>query len=358
MGDTRVSNAGQVGITDLDQRSRAIFREIVETYLDTGDPVGSRTISQRSYLSLSAATIRNVMSDLEQMGLLHSPHTSAGRVPTQPGLRLFVDAFLEIGDLSEAERESIKQRLTGSARTLEDVLTKATAMLSGLSQCAGLIVTPKVEAPLKHIEFVSTGPGQALVVIVTEGGAVENRVVNVPPGMPPAALTEAGNFLNARVRGRTLAEVKDDVLAEIEHEKAQLDELTAKLVQTGLVDLSGDETIEPASLIVRGRANLLEDIEAAADLERVRMLFDDLENKRDLIQLMEFAMAGEGIKIFIGSENRLFSLSGSSLIISPYMDSGRKVVGALGVIGPTRLNYARVIPLVDYTAKVVGRVVS
>ncbi len=353
-----VSNEGQISLNDLDQRSRAIFRQIVETYLDTGEPVGSRTVSQSSQLTLSAATIRNVMSDLENMGLLNSPHTSAGRIPTQPGLRLFVDALLQVGDLSESERENIKQRLAGGERNLEDVLTQATAMLSGLSQCAGLIVTPKIESPLKHVEFVSTGPGQALVVIVTEGGAVENRVVTVPHGMPPAALAEATNFLNARIRGQTLSEVTAGVLAEIEQDKAQLNALTAKLVQSGLVDMSGDDSSETASLIVRGRANLLEDIEAAADLERVRMLFDDLENKRDLIQLMESAKAGDGVKIFIGSENKLFSLSGSSLIVSPYMDSDRKVIGALGVIGPTRLNYARVIPLVDYTAKVVGRVVS
>ncbi len=351
-------NAGQISLNDLDQRSRAIFRQIVETYLDTGDPVGSRTLSQSTNFSLSAATIRNVMSDLEQMGLLHSPHISAGRIPTQPGLRLFVDALLEIGNLSESERGNIKQRLAGSGRSLEDTLTQATAMLSGLSQCAGLIVTTKTETPLKHIEFVSTGPGQALVVIVTKGGSVENRIIQVPLGMPPAMLGEASNFLNARIRGRTLSEVTDEVLTEIEQEKAQLDALTAKLVQASLVDLSGNEALGAASLIIRGRANLLEDIEAAADIERVRMLFDDLENKRGLVQLMEFAMAGKGVKIFIGSENKLFSLSGSSLIVSPYMDSERKVVGALGVIGPTRLNYGRVIPLVDYTAKVVGRIVS
>lgn len=353
-----VSNEGQISLNDLDQRSRAIFRQIVETYLDTGEPVGSRTVSQSHQVTLSAATIRNVMADLEHMGLLHAPHTSAGRIPTQPGLRLFVDALLQVGDLSESERENIKQRLGGSEHNLEDTLTQATAMLSGLSQCAGLIVTPKVEAPLKHVEFVSTGPGQALVVIVTEGGAVENRVVAVPHGMPPAALAEATNFLNARIRGRTLSEITAEISAEIEQGKAQLDALTAKLLKAGLVDVPGAESSETPSLIVRGRANLLEDIEAAADLERVRMLFDDLENKRDLIQLMESAKDGDGVKIFIGSENKLFSLSGSSLIVSPYMDSDRKVIGALGVIGPTRLNYARVIPLVDYTAKVVGRVVS
>ncbi len=356
-----MSQRPSLPLSDIDQRARAIFRQIVDTYLDTGEPVGSRTIAQQGSMSLSAATIRNVMADLEHMGLLESPHTSAGRIPTEPGLRLFVDALLEIGEISEAEQRTITERLGRSKDNLEDILTRTSTMLSGLSHCAGLVVIPKLDAPLKHIEFVSTGPGQALVVIVTEDGSVENRIVNVPLGMPVSALVEAGNYINARLRGHTLSEAREVMVSQIDKAKAELDTLSAQLVEDGLVTWAGEgapSSSIPKTLIVRGRSNLLEDLDAAADLERVRQLFDDLENKRDLIQLMDLAKDGEGVRIFIGSENKLFSLSGSSLIFSPYRNSEQKIVGALGVIGPTRLNYARVIPLVDYTAKIVGRLMS
>ncbi len=366
--DDPVTSDPRLVLSDLDQRARMIFRQIVETYLETGEPVGSRTISRREGVSLSAATIRNVMADLEHLGLLTSPHTSAGRMPTQPGLRLFVDAFLEVGDLSDEEQRAITERLAGSGASLEDVLTQASAMLSGLSQCAGLVSIPKIDAPLKHLEFISAGPGQALVVIVTEGGNVENRIIKVPRGMPASALTEASNYINAHLQGRTLSEARAEMMAEIDKAKSELDALTAKLVEAGLATWAGQSREGggpdspndplPSTLIVRGRANLLEDLDAAADLERVRQLFDDLENKRELLQLMDLARDGEGVRIFIGSENKLFSLSGSSLIVSPYMNSEQKIIGALGVIGPTRLNYARVIPLVDYTAKIVGRLLS
>lgn len=348
----------QFSLDDLDQRSRAIFREIVETYLSTGEPVGSRTVSRFDTVTVSPATIRNVMSDLENMGLLTSPHASAGRLPTQLGLRLFVDALLEVGDLTETDRRNITEQLAGRDKNIEDVLTQATTMLSGLSQCAGLVMTSTADAPLKHIEFLSTGPGQALVVIVTEAGSVENRVIEVPIGLPPSALHAASNFLNARLRGRTLSEAKTELDKEILKAKTELDFLSAKLVEDGLATWAGGGQAPLNSLIVRGRSNLLDDVEVAADLERVRMLFDDLETKKDVMQLMELAKKGDGVRIFIGSENKLFSLSGSSLIVSPYMDQQKKVIGVLGVIGPTRLNYARVIPLVDYTAKLVGKIIS
>ncbi len=344
-------------LNDMDQRARDIFREIVENYLSTGDPMGSRTLSQLGHINVSPATIRNVMADLEHMGLLTAPHTSAGRLPTQMGLRLFVDGLLEVGDLTEDDQQNIAARLAGTGQNMEDVLTQASTMLSGLSHCAGLVMSPKTDAPLKHIEFVVTSPGQALVVIVTEDGMVENRVVTIPIGMPPSALTEASNFLNTRLRGKTLEQVQDEVARELETAKQELDDVSAKLIETGLATWSGEDVIEK-SLIVRGRSHLLDNVEAAADLERVRLLFDDLENKKDVIQLMELAKKGEGVRVFIGSENNLFSLTGSSLIVSPYMDSQQKIIGVLGVIGPTRLNYARVVPLVDYTAKIVGKVLS
>ena len=350
-----------VGVMDLNERSREILRRVVETYLETGEPVGSRFLSRLLPMSLSAASIRNVMSDLEALGLIFSPHTSAGRMPTEAGLRMFVDGLLEIGDLSDEERISIERQVAGSHKSVEDVLDEASKLLSGLSHAAGFVVAPTYEAALKHIEFVPIDAGRALVVIVTEGGAVENRVIDIPKGLTPSALAEATNYLNAQLRGRTLEEAKTYLARELEKQKAELNELTAKVIEAGLATWSGSNTTNDPlakSLIVSGRSRLLEDVHAVEDLERIRLLFDELENKRDLVQLLGLAEEADGVRIFIGSENKLFSLSGSSLIVSPYMDTQQRVVGVLGVIGPTRLNYARVIPMVDYTAKLVGRLIN
>lgn len=348
------------GLAQLDQRSRDIFKQIVESYLESGDPVGSRTVSRSLPSALSPASIRNVMSDLEEVGLIASPHTSAGRIPTQLGLRLFVDGLLEIGDLSEAERRQIEAQTVArnAERTYEDVLTEATNMLSGLSQCAGVVLTPKMNVRLKHIEFVRLEPTKALVVLVGEDGAVENRVVELPEGLPASTFTSASNYLNARMHGKTLDEIRTSLQTELEDQRTALDALTAKVVEAGLATWSGADEADAKTLIVRGRSNLLEDVTAMEDLERIRQLFDDLENKNDLIQLLGLAESAEGVKIFIGSENNLFSLSGSSLIVSPYRDTAQKIVGVIGVIGPTRLNYARIVPMVDYTARVVGRLLT
>ncbi|MDZ4380839.1 MAG: heat-inducible transcriptional repressor HrcA [Parvibaculum sp.] len=349
-----------VAVKDLNERSREILRRVVESYLETGEPVGSRILSRQLPISLSAASIRNVMSDLEALGLIFSPHTSAGRLPTEAGLRMFVDGLLEIGDLSDDERKSIERQVAGSHKTVEEVLDEASSMLSGLIHAAGFVVAPTYDAALKHLEFVPIDGERALVVIVTEGGAVENRVIEIPKGLTPSALAEATNYLNAQLRGKTLDEAKTHLARDMETRKAELNELTAKVIEAGLATWSGAGGGDPLgkSLIVRGRSRLLEDVHAMEDLERIRLLFDDLENKRDLVQLLGLAEQADGVRIFIGSENKLFSLSGSSLIVSPYMDAQQHVVGVLGVIGPTRLNYARVIPMVDYTAKLVGRLIN
>ena len=340
----------------LDERARDIFRRVVETYLETGDPVGSRTIS-RGGVSLSPASIRNTMQDLAELGLLDSPHVSAGRVPTHAGLRLFVDGLMEIGDLGEAEQREIEARLSFRGRSFAEVMDEATALLSGLAGGAGIVVTPVREAGVKHVEFVSLSADQALAIMVFEDGQVENRLMRKPPGLTPAALQEASNFLNSRLSGRTLAEAKGEMNRELERARRELDAVAARLVEDGLAAWSGGEDID-RSLIVRGRANLLGDAHAAEDLERVRMLFDDLEHKQQLIGLLDNVRDAEGVRIFIGAETRLFSLSGSAVIAAPYMTGRQKVLGAIGVIGPTRLNYARVIPLVDYTARVLGRLLN
>jgi len=343
-----------MSISSLSERSRDIFRLIVETYLDSGDPVGSRTLSKVDGVGVSAATIRNTMSDLEQAGLILAPHTSAGRIPTDMGLRLFVDGMMEVGNLTKGERESIQGTCAASGRAFEDVLGDATKALSGLSKCASVVMVPKDDVKVQHIEFVPIAADRALVVMVSENGSVENRIISLPPGLPPSALVQAGNYLNARLAGRTLDSVMDSIQNELMNRQAELDGLTSKVVEEGLATWAGGSDV-PASLIVSGRANLLENLEAAEDLERIKNLFDELERKKELIRLLDLAKDGRGVRLFIGAENNLFSLSGSSLVVSPYMNGANNVVGVIGVIGPTRLNYARIIPMVDYTAQVVGK---
>src|SRR5262244_1918450 len=342
-------------ISELNERSREIFRQIVDAYVETGEPVGSRTLSRRSSLNLSPATIRNVMADLEEAGLLYAPHTSAGRLPTEMGLRLFVHALLEIGDLAEDERHSIESLCVARGKSLSQLLEEATTALSGLSHCAGVVVVPNQDRPLKHLEFVHLGPGRALVVLVTEDGLVENRVIELPPGLPPAALIAASNYLNARLIGRTIEEAKAEIVEEMASNKAQLDELTSKLVAAGLASWAGGEG---SALIVRGQANLLEDVTALTDLERLRTLFEMLETRETMLRLLDASKQGEGVQIFIGAENRLFGVAGCSMVIAPYQNSREQIVGAIGVIGPTRINYARIIPMVDYTAKMIGRLIG
>ncbi len=351
--------APHAGLAQLNERSRDIFRQIVESYLATGEPVGSRNISRLIALPLSPASVRNVMSDLEQLGLIYAPHTSAGRLPTELGLRFFVDALMQVGDLTEDERQSIRTQLAsvGRAQTVEAALEEALMRLSGLTRAAAVVLTPKSNARLKHIEFVRLEPEKALVVLVGEDGQVENRVLALPPGVPSSALTEASNFLNARIRGRTLAEARLELETALTQSRAELDQLTQKVVAAGIASWSGGEH-EDRQLIVRGHANLLENLHALDDLERIKSLFDDLETKRGVIDLLGRAERGEGVRIFIGSENKLFSLSGSSTIMAPYSDAQGRVVGVLGVIGPTRLNYARVIPTVDYAARIVSKILG
>jgi heat-inducible transcriptional repressor len=349
----------QLGLAQLNERSLEIFRQIVESYLATGEPVGSRNLSRILPMTLSPASVRNVMSDLEQLGLVYAPHTSAGRLPTEIGLRFFVDALMQIGDLTEQDRKAIEAQVaaSGQAKSVEGVLTEASGLLSGLSRAAGVVLTAKANPRLKHVEFVQLEPERALVILVAEDGQVENRVLTIPIGMPLSALTEAGNFVNARIRGRTLDEARAEIATTLKQGEAELDQLTQKIVAAGLASWSGGESDE-RKLIVRGQAHLLEDLRALDDLERVRLLFDDLETRREVIDLLGRAEQAEGVRVFIGSENKLFSLSGSSTIVAPYHDASGHIVGVLGVIGPTRLNYARIVPMVDYTAKVVSKLLG
>ena len=343
----------------LDERSREIFRQIVETYLATGEPAGSRNISRLIPMTLSPASVRNVMADLEAAGLIFAPHTSAGRLPTERGLRFFVDALLEIGDVSEDERNSIETQVRAAARaqTVDGVLAEASNLLSGLSRGAGVVTTGKTDVRLKHIEFVPLDATRALLILVSDDGEVENRLVPLPKGLPPSALVEATNFLSSLTRGRTLTELRAEVERTLAARRAELDEVTARVVESGMASWSGGEKAD-RRLIVRGQTRLLQDLRAIEDLERVRLLFDDLDAKQEVVDLLGRAEDAQGLRIFIGSENKLFSLSGSSTIVAPYRDGQGRVVGVLGVIGPTRLNYARIVPMVDFTARVVSRVLG
>jgi heat-inducible transcriptional repressor len=341
----------------LDPRSAAVLREIVEQYVETGDPVGSRTLSRRLPLNLSPATIRNVMADLTEAGLLFAPHTSAGRLPTDLGLRLFVDGLLQFGELAEEDREAIGAALAPSGRSLEDTLAEASSLLSGLSAAAGLVLAPKGEGALRHIEFVPLGSGRALVVLVNADGQVENRVIDIPPGVPPSALQQAGNYLNARLGGgRALAELRRSVAEEMAADRTHLDALSAQVVEAGLATWTGEG--RGGSLIVRGQAKLLADVTQIENLAAIQRLFERLEAQETMLRLLELAERSEGVRIFIGAENGLFGQSGVAMVVAPARNAGGRIVGAIGVIGPTRINYGRIIPVVDYTARVIGRLLG
>lgn len=340
-------------ITELNARSREVLRVVVDAFLETGEPIGSRTLSKRLSSLLSPATIRNVMADLEDAGLLYAPHTSAGRLPTDAGLRLFVDGLLEVGNLTDDDRQTLVRQCAGSSHSVEGLLERATETLSGLSRCAGLVLAPKTEGTLKHIEIVSLSPGRALVVLVTESGIVENRIIETPQTIAPSMLVAASNYLSARLVGRSITEARNEIVAELSNHRAQLDELTGKVVESGLAIWAGGD--EGGALIVRGQAHLLDDVQAVGDLEHIRSLFVALETKEMILKVLSMVDGAQGVQIFIGASSELFRLAGCSLIVSPYHDARERIVGAIGVIGPTRINYARIIPMVDYTAKMIGQ---
>jgi heat-inducible transcriptional repressor len=340
----------------LDSRAAAVLREIVEQYVGTGEPVGSRTLARRLPIALSPATIRNVMADLTEAGLLFAPHTSAGRLPTNAGLRLFVDGLLQFGDLAAEDREAITRQLAAHGRSLQDTLADASAMLSGLSQAAGMVLAPKSDSAIKHIEFASLGSGRALVILVAADGQVENRVIEIPPGLPPSALTEAANYLNARASGSTLGELRRRVAEEMATDRGQLDQLAAGVVEAGLATWT--DSGRGGSLIIRGQSRLLADVTQIENLAAIQVLFERLETQETMLRLLELAEQSDGVRIFIGAESAVFGTSGVSMIVAPARNAADRIVGAIGVIGPTRINYGRIIPVVDYTARVIGRLLG
>lgn len=343
-------------ISELSERTRQILRLVIDAYVETGEPVGSKLISQKLGMKLSPATIRAAMGELENLGLLYSPHTSAGRLPTDSGLTVFVEGLMEVSDLPDADRQKIDREIrSAQGQSIPDILEQTSAFLSGLSSCAGLVFAPKAEMPVKQIEFVLLAPGRALAVLVNTSGAVENRVMEVPAEVTASSLQRAANYLNAHISDKTLQEAAERLRAEQQFQQTQLDALTAKVVASGLASISPRET--GGHFFVRGQANLLEDVTALEDLDRIRSLFEALEAKETMLKILQATTQAEGVKIFIGAENKLFSHSGCSLVISPCRDAGERVIGAIGVIGPTRLNYGRIIPVVNYTSQMISKII-
>lgn len=343
-------------IPELNERSREIFRFIVDSYLSSGQPVGSQTISKNTALELSPASIRNTMADLEEAGLLFSPHTSAGRLPTEQGLRLYIDGLMQIGGLSQKERRTIESSCMAADRSINDVLAQTGAILSGLSSCASLVIAPKINDSIKQIQFVQLQPRKILVVLVMQGGLVENRIMDVEQNIPPSALIRASNYLNTKLAGRTITDAKETISQDIKDNTTQLDSLTQTLVEKGLAIPTSSR--QEGHIIIRGQSHLLEDVKALGELERARGLLIYLEEQKNMLSLLGSINDAEGVQIFIGAENRIFDQSGWSMIIAPYKNGEEKIVGAIGVIGPTRLNYDRIIPMVDYTSRAVGRIIG
>ncbi len=352
----RLNGRPPVAAPGLDARSASVLREIVEQYVETGEPVGSRTLSRLLPISLSPATIRNVMADLTEAGLLFAPHHSAGRLPTERGLRLFVDGLLQFGELSDEDREAITSTLNARGRSLEDILAEASGMLSGLSAAAGLVLAPKSEGAIRHIEFVPLGTGRALVILVNADGQVENRVIEIPAGLPPSALEQAGNYLNARLSGRSLSELYSVVAEEIAANRTELDGLSAQVVEAGLATWTGEG--RGASLILRGQGRLLSDVTQIERLASIQTIFERLERQETILHLLELAENSDGVSIFIGAESGVFGAAGLAMVVAPARTADDRIVGAIGVIGPTRINYGRIIPVVDYTARVIGRLLG
>lgn len=345
-----------MSVSDLSKRSLEIFRELVDTYVETGEPVGSRTLSRRIKTSLSPATIRNVMADLEEAGLLYAPHTSSGRLPTPDGLKLFVHGLLEVGDITESDRLEIENHCKAAGKSVEDLLKQATGMLSGLSKCAGLVMAPKIQTSIRHIEFVHLGNQRSLVVLISQDGVVENRLIDLPDGITVSMLNQASNYINTHFHGATLQEVLQRIHSQLDKNKHELDQLTQKVIEAGLGVWSGDK--ENGSLIIKGQNNLLQNVQEMDDLEKIRGLFDVMDTQESLHKLLDASIHADGVQIFIGAENNLFSLSGCSMVVSPYTNAKSQVIGAIGVVGPARMNYGKIIPLVDYTAKLVSRLLS
>ncbi len=334
-------------------RSRQILEAIIEDYICTAEPIGSSAIRSRHGMSLSTATIRTVMADLEEMGFLASPHTSAGRIPTDKAYRFYVDSLLAVGAVDRSEKEEIRRRCCVGGRDVEGVFREISQMLSSVSHYMGIVAAPRFNANLfRQIDFICLGPRKVLAILVSQSGSVQNRIIEPKEDISADELLKMANYLNSILQGLTISAVRSRILEEMESEKIRYDNLLAnalKLSQQAL-DEGG------AELFIEGQANIL-DFPEFADAQRLREIFRAMEQKSQLLALLDNCIKAPGVNIFIGSESRLNNMSGMSLITSTYV-SGKNTLGVLGVIGPTRMGYGKVIPIVDYTAKMLTRLLN
>jgi len=341
---------------ELSERSKKILKSVVETYLETGEPAGSETILKKVGIDLSASSIRTILANLQKDGLLYAPHTSAGRLPTDKGMRFFVDGLLEFGRLSKSEQENIKNQCQSKGSSFQEVLNEASKTISGLSNCAGIVVAPKFQNKIKHIEFIKLNSNKIMSIIASENGLVENRILDSKTNYNDNTLKQASNYLNSKFVGKTIDQIKLMISEEIKNSKNQLDSIATKLVKEGIIEIVPN--LETPYIFLHGQSSLLGEEVISKDLDQIRNLFDDIENKSNFLNVIENTRKGQGVQIFIGSQNFLFKHSGLSMVMAPYKNKEQKIIGAIGVVGPTRLNYAKIVPLVDYTSKVVGRILS
>jgi len=341
---------------ELSDRSKQIFKSVVETYLKTGSPSGSETILKKGGVNLSSSSIRLILANLQKEGLLFAPHTSAGRLPTDKGMRFFVDGLLEFGRLSKNEKENIKNQCQSRGSSFQEVLNEASKTISGLSNCAGIVVAPKFLNKIKHIEFIRLNSNQIMSIIASENGLVENRILNSKNNYNESTLKQASNYLNSNFVGKTIDQIKTIISKEIKNTKNKLDSLATKLVNEGIIEIVPN--LETPYIFLHGQSSLLEEEVISKDLDQIRNLFDDIENKSNFLNVIENTSKGQGVQIFIGSQNFLFKHSGLSMVMAPYKNNEQKIIGAIGVVGPMRLNYAKIVPLVDYTSKIVGRMLG
>ena len=341
---------------ELSDRSKQIFKSVVETYLETGSPSGSETILKKNGLDLSASSIRSILAELQNEGLLYAPHTSAGRLPTDKGIRLFVDGLLEFGRLSKTEQENIKQQCSSKGSSFQDVLDDASKLISGLSKHAGIVVAPKYQFNIKHIEFIRLNSKQVMSIIASTNGQVENRIMVDEGVYDDNVLKEISNFVNSKYTNKNIEEIKINIENDIKNSKSRLEILSKNLVKEGVLELAPNS--QNPYIFLHGQSSLLEDEIVSKDLDQIRKLFDDIENKTNFVDILKNTNSARGVQIFIGSQNFLFKHSGLSMVMAPYKNKEQKIIGAIGVVGPTRLNYAKIVPLVDYTSKIIGKVLS
>ena len=341
---------------ELSNRSKQIFKSVIESYLESGEPVGSETLSKKLGIRISASAIRSILSNLQKEGLLFAPHVSAGRLPTDKGMKYFVDGLLEFGRLSKNECQTIKNQCKSKGVYFEDILDKASKTLSGLSKCAGFVIAPKYQNKIKHIEFIRLSSNQIMSIVVSENGLVENRILDSNNNYNDNTLKQVSNYLNSKFVGKTLDEIKKIMDKEIKNSQLQLNSISQKLIQEGIIELAPN--VENPYIFLHGQSSLLEDEIVAQDLDKMRSIFDDIENKSNFLNILESTGKGSGVQIFIGAQNFLFNHTGISMVMAPYTNKEQKIIGAIGVLGPMRINYARIVPLVDYTSKIIGRIMG